>query len=191
MPHINPRIKRTVTTVALLAALMSIQSFSGAASIHAATIHAAKMPPNLGPHTEHRWSWPTEPSHRVIGRYDPPIHNWLPGHRGIDLAGKTGQSIYAAGSGRVTFAGTLANKDVVVITHGSLRTTYEPVSAVVEVDQQVSKGELIGYLVPGASHCASATSVHCLHWGLKRGHLYLNPLRLVQPRVRLLPLWQN
>lgn len=59
------------------------------------------------------------------------------------------------------------------ITHGRLRTTYQPVSASVRVGQRVGVGQQIGRLAAG-SHCA----VSCLHWGLKAGDRYLDPTLL-------------
>jgi murein DD-endopeptidase MepM/ murein hydrolase activator NlpD len=87
----------------------------------------------------------------------------------------------------VTFAGLVAGKGVVVIKHGTLRTTYEPVTASVTLGTRVRVGDVIGTLSPGESHCATESTVSCLHWGLLRGEKYLNPLSLVQKRVRLLP----
>jgi murein DD-endopeptidase MepM/ murein hydrolase activator NlpD len=133
-----------------------------------------------------RWDWPLQTAQLSSG-FDRPAQNWLPGHRGVDLVGQSGDQVLAAGNGVVTFAGLVAGKGVVVIKHGSLRTTYEPVSALVAVGSKVRVGEVIGTLVPGESHCSSQTSVSCLHWGLIRGEKYLNPLSLVQKRVRLLP----
>jgi murein DD-endopeptidase MepM/ murein hydrolase activator NlpD len=133
-----------------------------------------------------RWDWPLQPAQLSSG-FDRPAQNWLPGHRGVDLIGQSGDKVLAAGNGVVTFAGLVAGKGVVVIKHGSLRTTYEPVSASVLVGSKVRVGQVIGALVPGESHCSSQTTVSCLHWGLIRGEKYLNPLSLVQKRVRLLP----
>ena len=135
-----------------------------------------------------KWGWPMEAPHTVIRRFDPPAQNWLPGHRGIDLKGRAGQQVTAAGSGVVTFAGTLAGKEVVVISHGQLRTTYEPVHPAVSIGDRVARGATIGTLNAGASHCATSTTVRCLHWGLRRGSEYLNPLLLIKGRIRLLPI---
>jgi murein DD-endopeptidase MepM/ murein hydrolase activator NlpD len=133
-----------------------------------------------------QWNWPIKPAKLSLG-FDRPPQNWLPGHRGVDLVGHSGDQVLAAGNGVVTFAGLVAGKGVVVISHGSIRTTYEPVTASVTVGSKVRVGELIGTLSPGESHCATQTSVSCLHWGLIRSEQYLNPLSLVQKRVRLLP----
>lgn len=133
-----------------------------------------------------QWDWPIQNARLSVG-FDRPPQNWLPGHRGVDLVGKSGDRVLAASNGVVTFAGTVAGKGVVVIKHGSLRTTYEPVSALVLVGSSVRVGELIGRLAPGQSHCATQSTVICLHWGLLRGEKYLNPLALVKKQVRLLP----
>jgi len=133
-----------------------------------------------------QWGWPINPAHISAG-FDRPPKNWLPGHRGVDLVGRSGDQVLAAGNGVVDFAGLVAGKGVVVIRHGAFRTTYEPVTAAVTVGSKVRVGDVIGTLSPGESHCSIQTSVSCLHWGLIRGETYLNPLLLVQKRVRLLP----
>ena len=137
-------------------------------------------------HAAGKWDWPLKPA-RLSAGFDRPPQNWLPGHRGVDLVGQAGDQVLAAGNGVITFAGLVAGKGVVVIKHGSLRTTYEPVSALVAVGSKVRVGEVIGTLAVGESHCSSQTTVSCLHWGLIRGEKYLNPLSLVQKRVKLLP----
>lgn len=133
-----------------------------------------------------QWDWPLKPARLSLG-FDRPPQNWLPGHRGVDLVGRSGDQVTAAGNGIVTFAGLVAGKGVVVIKHGAIRTTYEPVAASVTVGSRVRVGDLIGKLSAGQSHCSTQTSVSCLHWGLIRGETYLNPLLLVKKPVRLLP----
>ena len=88
----------------------------------------------------------------------------------------------------MVFASALAGRGVVVVAHGSLRTTYEPVSATVAVGDFVFAGDVIGRLAPGVSHCSKFGRVACLHWGLRRGFTYLNPLMLVGGYVHLLPI---
>ncbi|WP_243708866.1 M23 family metallopeptidase, partial [Actinomadura sp. GC306] len=94
----------------------------------------------------------------------------------MDLAGRPEQPVLAAGAGRVSYAGRLAGRGVVAIDHGMLRTTYLPVRPSVQVGGRVTPGARIGVLEAGRSHCPAP----CLHWGLRRGVLYLNPLDLVQ-----------
>jgi murein DD-endopeptidase MepM/ murein hydrolase activator NlpD len=132
------------------------------------------------------YGWPVVPP-RVVRRFDPPPEPWLAGHRGVDLAAGAGVVVRASGDGVVTFAGEVAGKGVVSVTHvGGLRTTYEPVTATVALGDRVARGEPIGVLEPGHAGCPAEA---CLHWGLRRGNLYLDPLVLVGlGHVRLLPL---
>ena len=131
--------------------------------------------------------WPMNPEPEVVAGFEPPPSPYTAGHRGVDLAGRPGQGVHAAASGRVSFAGMVAGRSVVVVAHGHLRTTYEPVRASVEVGTLVEAGGLLGTLAAFPSHCAPAA---CLHWGLLDGHTYLDPLTLLGAGpVRLLPLF--
>jgi murein DD-endopeptidase MepM/ murein hydrolase activator NlpD len=138
------------------------------------------------------WSWPLRPvPDRVVRDFDPPAQPWLPGNRGVDLAGHAGERVHAAGSGVVSFAGTIAHLGVVAVTSGALRTTYEPLRVTVHRGQRVAAGAVLGVLSLGGSHCLPAA---CLHWGLLRADSagawsYLDPLALLgEEQVRLLPL---
>lgn len=135
---------------------------------------------------------PTGPWHSPVGaldlltRFDPPPEPWLPGHRGIDLDAGTGLPVLAAGAGTVVFAEDLAGRGVVSIVHANgLRTTYEPVQPLVAAGEAVAAGQAIGHLQPGHDSCPGRA---CLHLGLKRGPLYLDPMLLFGAgKVRLLP----
>jgi len=130
--------------------------------------------------------WPLAPRPAIASRFDPPASRWGAGHRGVDLQGRVGQSVRTSLAGTVTFAATLAGRGVVVVEHGAVRTTYEPVSASVRVGQQVARGARIGTLQRASSHCFPQA---CLHWGLLQGDTYLDPLSLVGAGpIRLLPL---
>ena len=132
-----------------------------------------------------KWVWPTGSPARVLERFNPPAKRWLAGHRGVDLSAGYGASIRSAGAGTVTFVGTIAGRGVVTVTHGELRTTYEPIDSAVAVGQYVAAGKLIGS-IGGGGHCDS----HCLHWGLLRGGTYLDPLLLLShdpPVLKPLP----
>ncbi|WP_405177438.1 M23 family metallopeptidase [Nocardia sp. NBC_01377] len=129
------------------------------------------------------FDWPLRPRPQVERRFDKPARDWLPGHRGVDLAGVPGQDVLAAGSGIVVFAGEVAGRPVVSIDHpGGLRTTYEPVRARVSIGSRVGRGSGIGELDAGHEGCAAAA---CLHWGLRREagartpREYLDPLALL------------
>ncbi|HYF74684.1 MAG TPA: M23 family metallopeptidase, partial [Nocardioides sp.] len=133
--------------------------------------------------------WPLVPRPEVLAAFDPPSDPWGPGHRGVDLLGTPGQGVRSALPGQVTWAGMLAGRGVVVVAHGSTRTTYEPVDASVTVGAAVEAGDRIGVLSATGSHCPPRA---CLHWGWIDGETYLDPLRLVGAGpVRLLPLWRD
>ena len=130
------------------------------------------------------WAWPLVPPHAVTRPFGLGPTVYAAGHRGVDLAGAPGQAVSSAGEGQVTYAGSLAGRGVVTVTHGTLRTTYEPVTATVRVGARVTAGEQVGTLEAGHPGCPEMA---CLHWGLRRGDVYLDPLRLVQQGpVRLL-----
>ena len=119
--------------------------------------------------------WPVRPA-EVISGFDPPAENWDSGHRGIDLATSTGIVVMSAADGIVTFANSLAGRGVVVVDHGSVRTTYEPVHALVTVGDWVSMGDELGTIETGTGHCGDGS---CLHWGLRRDDNYLDPRLLL------------
>lgn len=141
------------------------------------------------PTTESVGVWPLDPVPEVVVTFEPPSSPWGSGHRGVDLLGSVGQPVRSALAGRVSFAGRIAGRGVVVVDHGDTRTTYEPVTATVEVGDQVAAGHRIGLLELAGSHCFPRA---CLHWGWLRGETYLDPLLLVGAGpVRLLPLWRD
>lgn len=133
-----------------------------------------------------RWEWPIAGGTEVLRGFDPPARPWLPGHRGVDLAASEAARVHAAGAGRVTFSGEVAGTPVVVVGHGSLRTTYLPVDADVGRGDLVEAGTVLGVLADEPWHCPDQP---CLHWGLLRGTDYLDPLSLFgRGQVRLLPV---
>jgi len=134
------------------------------------------------------WRFPLNSTPSLVRGFDPPLHNWLPGHRGVDLRAQSGQMVFAPANGLVVYVSNLAGRGVLVIKHGQLRTTYEPVVSGLTIGDQVYRGDLIGRVDCGSNHCCIGSSAKCLHWGLLRGHQYLNPLRKVDVHIRLLPI---
>ena len=129
-----------------------------------------------------RWRSPLRGPVIVRREFQPPRARWAPGHRGVDLAATAGSVILAAGSGRVAFAGRIADRGVISIEHSpGVRTTYEPVRAVVAAGQYVRRGDVIGHLAPDRRHRDS------LHWGLRIRDGYADPMRLLQARPILKP----
>jgi len=148
----------------------------------------APSPPPSPPTSAPRYAWPLAPPHPVLRPFQQPATPYGPGHRGVDLGGADGEPVLVAADGVVSFAGSVATRGVVAVTHaGGVRTTYEPVRPEVTAGQWVRRGEEVGRLMPGHEGCAAA----CLHWGARRGSEYLDPLRLLSTqRVRLLP-WRE
>jgi murein DD-endopeptidase MepM/ murein hydrolase activator NlpD len=134
------------------------------------------------------YAWPLD-APRVLRRFEPPPQPWTAGHRGVDLASPPGAVVHAAGPGTVVFAGRIAGRGVVSVRHADgLRTTYEPVDvgADLHAGDPVTAGEAIGSLATGHPGCPVEA---CLHWGLRLGEQYLDPLTLLGlGRARLLPL---
>jgi len=138
----------------------------GLAGLPVPAVAAARLP---------HGQWPLVGSPQVVRVFDPPLTPYGSGHRGVDLSAARGAPVLAAADGRVAFAGPVAGRGVVTVDHGAVRTTYEPVAAQVAVGQHVRAGDPLG-VVTGGSHCVRS----CLHWGLRRGPEYLDPLLLVE-----------
>lgn len=131
--------------------------------------------------------WPLPGAPQPVRRFDPPPQPWAAGHRGVDLAAKPGVVVRASAAGVIRYAGVIAGRPVLSVLHDNgLRTTYEPVQPLVSTGDRVEGGAPIGVLLSGHPGCRVAA---CLHWGLRDGERYLDPLTLVGlGRVRLLPM---
>ncbi|WUR98298.1 M23 family metallopeptidase [Streptomyces sp. NBC_01261] len=137
-------------------------------------------------------TWPVGSHPLVLRGWEPPATVYGRGHRGVDLATPAGAQLRAVAPGRVSFAGRVAGRGVVAVelTGTDLRTTYEPVTATVKKGDEVTAGQVVGTVEIAGSHCATT----CVHWGLLRGEVYLNPLELLPPWLlsrgpsRLLPV---
>lgn len=146
------------------------------------------QPATVGPQPSHwRHDWPIQPSPVVTREFERPPHRYGPGHRGVDLLAQLGGAVHASQEGIVAFAGAVGGRGVVSIDHASgIRTTYEPVEAVVRQGQFVYKGMTIGVIAGSHAGCSAPA---CLHWGARRGKEYLDPRLLVGAvRIVLKPL---
>jgi murein DD-endopeptidase MepM/ murein hydrolase activator NlpD len=128
------------------------------------------------------WLWPVA-SHQVVAAYDPPAQDWDAGHRGVDLAAETGTEVHSIGPGTVAYVGSIGDIQIITVQHpgSGLRSTYQPVEALVEVGDHVEAGALLGVVASNGGHCAGI----CLHLGLKAGDAYRDPMLLLrrQPAV--------
>ncbi len=123
----------------------------------------------------------------IVHPYDAPASPYAAGERGVDLAATAGEPVLAAGGGSVSFAGLVAGRGVVVITHSDgISTEYEPLAPTVTRGEQVNAGAVIGTISGVHAGCPPDA---CLHWGARRGDVYLNPMTLLERLgvVRLLP----
>jgi len=121
----------------------------------------------------------------VVRGFDPPSSTYGAGHRGIDIGAESGLSVVVPEDGVVTFVGAINYVPMLTVTHGDgVRTTYQPVTALVRQGERVVAGQPIGNLLPG--HCTAP----CLHFGVLQGKTYLDPLAWLgaaSGAVRLLP----
>lgn len=189
MPRITaPPAPRRRPPLAAVGCLLTLLVVAGLVTIGPVrTAHAAEPSSLRSAEAAGRgWTWPLDPPPAVVHGFEPPDAPWGSGHRGVDLRGTAGQPVRSAGAGTVAYAGMLAGRGVITVSHGDLRTTYEPVRATVAVGTEVAAGDVLGTLETALGHCLPRV---CLHWGLRRGDVYLNPLDLLADGpARLLPL---
>lgn len=114
---------------------------------------------------------------------------WGAGHRGVDLAAASGAEVVAPRAGFVSFVGVVVDRPLIVLTHpDGRRSTLEPVVSDLVAGTTVSAGDRLGTVAHDVStHCAPA---QCVHWGVRAGEGYLDPLTLlgVYEPIVLLPL---
>lgn len=119
----------------------------------------------------------------VVRGFDPGTGPYSAGHRGVDLAAEVGDPVRASADGVISFAGSVAGRASVSITHsGQLRTTYTAVDPAVTSGSRVRAGDVIGHVAAWPDH-----GCECLHWGLTDGHNYWDPLNYLH-QLKLLPL---
>jgi murein DD-endopeptidase MepM/ murein hydrolase activator NlpD len=120
----------------------------------------------------------------VLRLFDPPPLRWSRGHRGVDLAAAPDGVARSPGDGVVAFSGTVVDRGVVTVAHpDGLRSSLEPVEDAPVAGTPVAAGDPVG-TVSESAHCGGTL---CVHWGVRRGDNYLDPLDLigVEPVVLL------
>lgn len=114
----------------------------------------------------------------VVAAFDAPTR-YGPGHRGVDLAAPVGTPVRAPAGGRITFAGVVVGHRWVTVDHGALRSTVGPLdTASVRLGDRVERGSVLGR--SGLAHGRPG-----VHWSVRRGDTYLDPLG-ARPRVATL-----
>ena len=117
----------------------------------------------------------------VSDPYREPACRWCPGNRGIEYRVRPHTVIRSVAAGVVTFSGSVAGVDYVVVAHADgRRTTYGSL-----VDRSVGRGDRVA----GRSRIGSATGR--FHFGLRVGDRYVDPTPLLgrlEGTPRLIPL---
>lgn len=115
----------------------------------------------------------------IVEHFRAPSSAFGSGNRGVDYRPPPGTDVHAAATGSVFFAGPVAHELWVTIEHpDGLRTSYGPLTAmVVSKGQRVNVGDVVG------------TTAGYLHFGVRRGDVYIDPEPLMSAvvRARLVP----
>lgn len=118
--------------------------------------------------------WPTTATY--LSGYD---YNPAANHSGIDIAGDTGNPVFASDSGVVVYAGWsyFGYGNLVVIDHGTWQTLYAHLS-----DYYVSCGQSLfaGATIGAVGSTGNSTGSH-LHFELMYGSAKVNPWDYVSP----------
>ena len=144
-------------------AAVASRSAAPAAPAAAPVPGAAPAPVGVG-----GWTWPTNGP--VTSEFGP---RWGRLHAGIDIGGPTGQAIYAAAAGTVSYAGAMSGYgNIVLIDHGGgVVTAYAHQSALlVSSGTSVSSGQPIGRV----GSTGNVTGPH-LHFEVRVGGSPRNP----------------
>ncbi|HEY3722420.1 MAG TPA: peptidoglycan DD-metalloendopeptidase family protein [Acidimicrobiia bacterium] len=139
------------------------------------------------PGTPGTWMHPVPGA--VAAPFVAPKTRYGAGHRGVDFTAPAGTAVRAANAGEVVFAGAVAGSLHVVVAHpGNLRTSYSFLASVtVRRGQAVARGDVVGTAGGGAGEHAGV-----LHFGLRVGDRYVDPMVLFRPPdlsrlIRLVP----
>lgn len=130
------------------------------------------------------WQHPV-PNAAIAREFEAPVHEYGPGHRGVDYQLELGAPIKAPAEATVYFSGTVAGRAVLtLIIAERWLVSFEPVSEALTVGSRVSAGETIGFV--GVDGRDGATSGYhernILHIGVRLDGEYLNPELLFTAR---------
>jgi murein DD-endopeptidase MepM/ murein hydrolase activator NlpD len=120
-----------------------------------------------------------------FGNRTHPILGYQKQHEGIDYGAPTGTPVWAVGDGQVKQAGWNGGcgKSVTLKHRNGYETVYCHLSGVaVSAGKPVSQKQIIGFV----GQTGMATGPH-LHYAVKRGGVFMNPLQLKVPRDSPIP----
>ena len=128
---------------------------------------------------------------RLQRSYLQPSSDYSAGHRGVDYAVSLNESVLAATSGSVWFAGKVVNREIVTIRSGSGHLIeVEPVCPSVAIGQAVLAGQSIGKVCDAdQSYRQHCEALRCLHFSYRTPNGYLSPIWVMGKLApsRLLP----
>jgi murein DD-endopeptidase MepM/ murein hydrolase activator NlpD len=136
------------------------------------------------------WRMPV-PLARIASRFNPhrmhPVLHVIMPHNGVDLAAPAGAPVYATASGVVSsvgFDGPCGNKVEIAHPHGmtSVYCHLSRFATGLRVGQHVEQRQLIAYV----GQTGRVTGPH-LHFGIRRGDVFIDPLTLRLDGVRVVP----
>jgi murein DD-endopeptidase MepM/ murein hydrolase activator NlpD len=114
-----------------------------------------------------------------------PVLGYTRAHEGVDYGAPTGTPVWAVGDGQVKQAGWNGGcgKAVTLRHRNGYETVYCHLSGIaVSAGKPVTQKQIIGYV----GETGLATGPH-LHYAVKRGGGFVNPLQLKVPRERPIP----
>ena len=118
---------------------------------------------------KHVWNWPTKG--KVVSTYSTKAG----GNKGIDIAGKLGQPVYAASTGKVVYSGNglLGYGNLIIVKHSEqyLSAYAHNRKLLVKEGGSVKRGQKIAELGK------SGTSAPKLHFEIRRNGKPVNPLK--------------
>jgi murein DD-endopeptidase MepM/ murein hydrolase activator NlpD len=120
-----------------------------------------------------------------FGNRKHPVLGYTRAHEGVDYGAPTGTPVWAVGDGQVKQAGWNGGcgKAVTIHHRNGYDTVYCHLSAIaVSAGKSVTQKQVIGYV----GETGLATGPH-LHYAVKRGGVFMNPLQLKVPRGEPIP----
>ena len=126
--------------------------------------------------------WPCPSSSRITSQFgdrSAPTEGASTDHKGIDIGASTGSDIVAAASGTVIISTySVSAGNYIMIDHGGgVFTVYMHCSQLLaSVEDKVSQGQVIAKV----GSTGYSTGPH-LHFGIRSGGAYVNPLKYVSP----------
>ena len=112
---------------------------------------------------------------RIVEKFQAPLWERGPGHRGVDLAIEENEPIRAPFESSVFFSGKVFDRNVItLLSTTGLKATFEPVCSPLNKGDVVQSEQEIGLICeadPGyETHCES-----CIHFSIRNEFGYLNP----------------